>query len=224
MRNKVQIVGTILLTIFFIYLLWRLSASELIGTHTNERISAFTNLLSLAIGAVGALLVYLSLRAQVNANRIQFGAINEQRELDLIYRFYEEVKGDLQRVQIEYGEKYKQPALLDSYMEYIFSDRHKGHPYPEFHQYLFYLINSFKFLGNRIKRKKYISESEVIYIVEKVEFLFELYFGSYTKRLVDEEFESNSSKEVKELFTMIQSELFKLSQFRAQCRTVVIPK
>ncbi len=224
MRNKIQFIGIILFTTFFIYLLWRLSAPEVIGNQANERISAFTNLVSLAIGAAGALLVYLSLRAQVNANRIQFDAINEQRELDLIYRFYEEVKSDLQRIQTEYGEKYKQPAILDSYMEYVFSDRDKSPPYPEFHQYLHYLINSFKFLGNRIKRKKYISDSEVIYIIDKVEFLFELYFRQYKKRLVEEDFQSNSSRDVKQLFTMIQGELAKLTEFRSHCKAKVVPK
>jgi hypothetical protein len=53
---------------------------------------AINGLTAPLIGIVGAILIYVSFREQVRANRIQTRALNEQRELDLFYRFYEELK------------------------------------------------------------------------------------------------------------------------------------
>jgi hypothetical protein len=219
--NGLLVIGAVLVTIFFGYLVWK---SYLLRLSAQEDYKYFLDVTSLLIGFAGAALVYLSLKAQITANQIQFSAINQQRELDLIYRFYEEVKNDLLRMQPEYGKKYGQHSILDSYMEHVFQDQQKDIVYPEFHLYMKYTITSFKFLCNRVKRRRYTSASETIYIIEKVQYLFELYFGRYQNRLFDTSFQSAISIEVVELFTMIRKELSDLETIRVNCKAGVSSK
>jgi hypothetical protein len=149
------------------------------------------------IGLVGGVLVYLSFRTQVRANKIQFDALNEQRDLELLYSFYQELKEDLIRMQTEYGEKYSQPAILDSYMNYVSDDKHKDDPYPEFRLYLRFIFNQFIFISKRIKRNDTLNASEKVYVVDKVRYLFDLYFNQYHVKLTKELYTNDYSKEIK---------------------------
>jgi hypothetical protein len=144
------------------------------------------------IAFLAAFLVYVSFREQVKANQIQSKAINEQRELDLSYRFYEELKVDLQRMQTEYGTKYQQTSMLDSLMNYVKDDRHVP-PYPEFNEYLFYLYRQLIFISKRIARNKVLDDSEIVYLIEKVLYLYKLYFQRHAGEIRHKELTSEFS-------------------------------
>lgn len=125
------------------------------------------------IGFVGALLVYVSFKAQVDANALQHTILNEQRELDLCYKFYEELKADLRQMQAEYGPKYGQSAILDSFMQHVLQDAHSNSPYPEFQAYLYYAFKQFRFIANRAKRSQFLTDSEKAYLIDKLRYLFD---------------------------------------------------
>jgi hypothetical protein len=176
------------------------------------------------IGLVGGVLVYLSFRTQVRANKIQFDTLNEQRDLELLYNFYQELKEDLQRMQSEYGAKYSQPAILDSYMNYISDDKVKDDPYPEFRLYLHYVFNQFKFIGNRIKRNKSLNPSEKVYIIDKVRYLFDLYFKQYHVKLTKELYNNDYSKEIKNGLEQIYVQIMALDKLYEENKKVLLPK
>jgi hypothetical protein len=85
------------------------------------------------IGTLGAILIFISFREQVKANRLQFDALNQQRELDIVYKFYTELKEDLKEIQSLYGERHKQPSILDSFMNEVLKDNLKHSSYNDLH-------------------------------------------------------------------------------------------
>lgn len=174
MRKTTQIIlsilGVIALAIFYALMLKLYS-------DLSESASIIEALLAPIIGVAGIILVYISFREQVRANKIQSQALSEQRELDLFYKFYEELKTDLQRIQSEYGTKYGQPSILDSMMNYILQD--KKPPYDELNEYIVYLFNQFVFITKRTERTKFLNDSEILYFIEKTRHLYNLYFGKY---------------------------------------------
>ncbi|WP_370089430.1 hypothetical protein [Ekhidna sp.] len=51
-----------------------------------------------AIGGLGAYLVFKSFKAQQNANKIQFEALSQQREYDMLFAIYSEFKLDCKKI------------------------------------------------------------------------------------------------------------------------------
>lgn len=166
------------------------------------------------IGLLGAFLVFISFREQVKANKIQFQVLNEQRELDLFYRLYEELKIDLQRIQIEYGPKYNQTSVLDSMMGYL--DQNQKPPYDELNSYVYYIFSQFIFLGKRIGRTKNINDSEVVYLIEKTDRLYELYFAKHYKRLFTKFFDNEYVQYFKRSFDEVGEIMETLDQIRKE--------
>ena len=205
------IVSFFLLLALFVYLFSRpifISLFQLTDKETAANlINGFT---APVIGAVGAILVFISFREQVRANKIHFTALNEQRDLELLYKFYEELKEDLQRMQGEYGARYDQPAILDSLMNYVYDNRHPTCPYPEFQLYLHYIFRQFIFLSNRIKRNKNLSPSEIVYVIDKVRYLYDLYFKMYHTRLTTVLLDKEFGKEIKNALEEVNTEMRKL--------------
>ncbi|MCB0494443.1 MAG: hypothetical protein KDC93_18725 [Cyclobacteriaceae bacterium] len=137
------------------------------------------NLTAPAIGLLGVVLLFISFREQVRANRFQFDALREQRDLQILYSFYEELKNDLLRIQSIYGTKYQQPNILDSLMNYVKDDKAESSPYPELDSFLKFTFNQFIFISKRLKRKSSLSASETVYLIEKLQYLYQLYFERY---------------------------------------------
>src|SRR5688572_22850081 len=88
------------------------------------------------IGIIGAILIYISFKEQVKSNRFQFQSLHEQREWDLLYRLYEELKDDLKNLQPYYGSRYHQNDILDAFMSKVLSDDQEVSPYPDVSKYL----------------------------------------------------------------------------------------
>lgn len=151
-------------------------------TDVSELVSVVNNLTAPVIAIAGAVVVYISFKEQVKANTYQFKALNEQRELDMMYRFYEELRADLARIQTEYGEKHKQTDILDSFMNYVYQDRQNESPYPDLSHFLEFVLKQFTFLAKRIKRT-HLSKSEKVYFIDKLNYLYKLYFEHYQERL-----------------------------------------
>ncbi len=175
---------------------------------------AINGLTTPIIGLLGSILVYLSFREQVKANRIQVQSLNEQRELDLFYKFYEELKSDLQKIQSEYGTRYKQPSVLDSMMNYLLNDGPS--PYDELHEYIQYIFNQFTFLGKRINRAKNLNDSEVVYLIEKTIRLYDLYFKVYYNKFFSRLFESESTQSFKKSFEKIHKLILELEKLHRE--------
>src|SRR5687767_14847982 len=75
-----------------------------IDIHNKAALGDFINgLTAPLIGIIGAILIYISFKEQVKSNRFHFQALHEQREWDLLYRLYEELKVDLKNLQPYYG-------------------------------------------------------------------------------------------------------------------------
>jgi hypothetical protein len=223
-ETLILVIAVILLPSAFVLLLSQDFVAGALDLKDKTEVANLINgLTAPIIGLVGGVLVYLSFRTQVRANKIQFDALNEQRDLELLYRFYQELKEDLQRMQSEYGNKYNQPAILDSYMNYIADDRVEADPYPEFRLYLHYVFNQFKFIGNRIKRNKSLNPSEKVYIIDKVRYLFDLYFKQYHLKLTKELYASDYSKEIKTGLAQVYEHMMELDKVHQENKKVLLP-
>jgi hypothetical protein len=145
------------------------------------------------IGIVGALLIYISLKEQVKSNKFHFQALHEQREWDLLYRLYEELKDDLKNLQAEYGIRHGNADILGTFMSRVAEDAHDTSPYPDVSKYLDYIFKQFSFLSLRISQNSVIGKSEKVHLIEKNRLLFNLYFEPYYSRLMNQDFTSRFS-------------------------------
>jgi hypothetical protein len=211
MQNKKTVllsIGIILITSLLVWTLTRQFIIDYLKLDGTTNLADTVNgLTAPIIGLLGAVLVYISFREQVKANTLQFKTINEQRDLELLYRFYEELKNDLQRIHSEYGQKYSQPSILDSLINYVDSDRQKGSPYPEFSTFLVYIFNQFIFISKRIQRNKSLSDEEIVYLIDKLKYLYDLYFAEHylkiTQKIYDSEFSTGFKKSIGEVHNSI---------------------
>lgn len=215
----IGIVGFALILILFILIFTRQSVvahMQLKGV--NEVGDAINGLTAPIIGIAGAILVFISFREQVKANRIQFQTLNEQRDLELMYRFYEELKDDLRRMQSEYGKKHSQPDILDSLVNYVNGDKVDQSPYPDFSLYIFFIFNQFIFISKRIKRKNSLSNEEIVYLIEKVKYLYDLYFKQYHKTVTSQLHHSEFSKEFKVAIDEVNSYVVQLEKIHLEVK------
>ena len=104
-------------------------------------------------------------------------------------------------------------------MNYIYDNKHLECPYPEFELYLHYIFRQFIFIINRIKRTKHLSPSEVVYLIDKVRYLYDLYFRTYYTRistvLLDKEF----GLRIKSALNNVNAELLKLDDLHSKHKT-----
>lgn len=145
------------------------------------------------IGIVGALLIYISFKEQVKSNRFQFQALHEQREWELLYRLYEELKDDLKNLQLHYGSRYNQSDILNAFMNSVLNDDQQVSPYPDVSQYLDYIFKQFSFLSLRISQNDILGKSEKVHLIEKTRQIFNLYFEAYYSKIVNHEWTSRFS-------------------------------
>jgi hypothetical protein len=213
-------VSFFLICLVLLYLFSQPYLLSLLGlTDNTQAANLFSGVTAPLIGLLGAFLVYISFREQVKANVMQFNTLNEQRELELLYRFYEELKQDLQRMQAEYGSRYKQPAILDSLMNYVYDNKHPESPYPEFELYLHYIFRQFIFIINRIKRTKHLSPSEIVYLIDKVRYLYDLYFQTYYTRISTVLLDKQFGLKIKRALDNVNTELRKLDDLHSKHKT-----
>ena len=211
----IGIIGIILFFVSLIYLLTRPFILAIADFENSIPIAEVLNgITAPIIGVIGALLVYYSFLEQVKANRELLRSIKEERELSLLYKFYEELKEDLIRIQSIYAVKYGEKNVLDSLMNYVIDDKSAGSPYPELEHYLKYIFNQFIFMSKRLKRSNSLSVSESVYLMDKVIYLFQLYFEEYHRKITSKLFENNWIVEFKKSFEELHFELSQLSHRR----------
>lgn len=145
------------------------------------------------IGILGAILIYISFREQVKSNRFQFQALHEQREWELLYRLYEELKDDLKNLQLHYGGRHAQNDILDVFMNAVITDDLEASPYPDVSKYLDYIFKQFAFLSLRISQNDILGKSEKVHLIEKTRQIFNLYFEIYYPRIVNHTWNSRFS-------------------------------
>src|SRR5688572_3691073 len=103
-KTVLLVIGVVLMSSLVIWTITRQFIIDYLKLDGTTNLADTVNgLTAPLIGLLGAVLVYISFREQVKANTLQFKTINEQRDLELLYRFYEELKTDLLRIQSEYG-------------------------------------------------------------------------------------------------------------------------
>jgi hypothetical protein len=154
---------------------------------------AINGLTAPLIGIIGAILIYISFKEQVKSNRFHFQSLQEQREWDLLYRLYEELKGDLKELQIHYGTRYNQHDILEAFMNKVKADDLSESAYPDVSKYLDYIFRQFSFLSFRIAQNNILQESEKVHLIEKTRQIFNLYFESYYSTIVNTEWNSRFS-------------------------------
>lgn len=159
---------------------------------------AINGLTAPVIGIIGAVLIYISFKEQVKTNKFQFQTLHEQRELDLLYRLYEELKDDLKTLQPYYGARYNQNDMLHAFMNSVTEDKHGVSPYPDVSKFLDYIFKQFSFISLRVCKNEILSNSEKVHLIEKVRQLFNLYFEAYYSKIVESEWTSKFSSSFKE--------------------------
>lgn len=187
----VFIAGIIFEIYLFVNPIWNLNDRAALG-------DAINGLTAPAIGIAGAILIYISFKEQVKANKFQFQTLHEQRELDLLYRFYAELKDDLKTLQPYYGDRHNQGDILDVFMQEVLDDKHATSPYPDVSKFLDYIFKQFSFISMRICKNEILTNNEKVHLVEKVRQLFNLYFEIYYARIVEREWTSRFSSSFKE--------------------------
>lgn len=188
-------IGSLFLTVFLFSLpakwpIWDIQSKG----GTGDAINGMT---APIIGTVGAILVFISFREQVKANKIQFNALNQQRELDIVYKFYSELKEDLKEIQDTYGSRHQQPAILDSFMNQIMNDQSQHSTYNDLHVFIKYLNDQFMFLASRLLVNDILGNEESMSLIEKLRRLYGLYFGAYYHNIIQSPFQSQLSNEFK---------------------------
>lgn len=218
----IGIVGFALILILFVLIFTRQSVvAQMQLKGANEVGDAINGLTAPIIGIAGAILVFISFREQVKANRIQFQTLNEQRDLELMYRFYEELKEDLRRMQSEYGKKHSQPDILDSLVNYVNGDKVNQSPYPDFSLYIYFVFNQFIFISKRIRRKNSLSNEEIVYLIEKVKYLYDLYFKQYHKTVTSQLHHSEFSKEFKVAISEVHFSILELKNLHDERKNIL---
>jgi len=210
--NKWFILGTLLLIcglIFEVYLLtdpWQdMSTKAALGDAINGMTAPF-------IGIVGSVLIYISFVEQVKANKFQFQTLHEQRELDLLFRLYMELKDDLSALQEYYGTRHKQNDILNSFMNHVLEDNLSVSPYADLTKYLDYLFKQFSFISLRICKNEVLSDTEKIHLIEKIRQLFNLYFESHYTKIVETNWTSKFSLSFKESLAWAGQSIINLNQ------------
>lgn len=170
------VIGVFLSVLLFsqpaILKVWDLSEKGPVG-------DALNGMTAPVIGTVGAILIFVSFNEQVKANKLQFTALRHQRELDITFKFYMELKEDLKEIQERFGPLYHQPAMLDAFMQEIFNGKSQKSSYPELYNFIRYLNDQFMFLSLRLLKKPDLSNDDSMAIIEKLKRLYGLYFASY---------------------------------------------
>jgi hypothetical protein len=165
------------------------------------------------IGSLGVILIYISFREQVKANQLQFEALNKQRELDIVYKFYTELKEDLEEIQDLYGQRHKQPNVLDSFMNEIMNDKSKHSTYNDLHTFIKFLNDQFSFVASRLMVNQTLGEGENMSLIVKLNRLYGLYFGAYYLNIASAEFQSPLSKEFKADIKLVSSSMHNLGKY-----------
>jgi hypothetical protein len=145
------------------------------------------------IGIIGAILIYISFKEQVKSNRFQFQALHEQREWELLYRLYEELKDDLRNLQLYYGPRHTQNDILQELINAALRDDQTVSPYPDVSKYLDYIFKQFSFLSLRISQNDVLGNSEKVHLIEKTRQLFNLYFEAHYSGIVNHDWTSRFS-------------------------------
>jgi hypothetical protein len=100
-------------------------------------------------------------------------------------------------------------------MNYILNERPS--PYGELNSYIKYIFSQFIFIGKRISRSKSLSDAEVVYLIEKIRHLYDLYFFQYYNALFSQLFDNEEITNFKKAFAEVDSvmkELDKLHGFK----------
>lgn len=168
--------------------MWDLSSRGTIG-------DAINGMTAPIIGSVGALLIFISFREQVRANKLQFEGLNRQRELDLVYKFYAELKEDLKEIQSLYGTKYDRNEMLDSFIREVKVDQYESSTFSDLRIFIKYLNDQFIFLGERLIEDGPLGRTEKLALIDKVKHLYSLYFETHYSSIYSETFKSPFSRE-----------------------------
>lgn len=194
------------LAVYFIsrpafWTIWDLSNTGSIGDALNGITAPF-------IGTLGAVLVYMSFRQQLRANEIQFKALRDQRNMDLIFKSYDELKGDLEKIQPIYGARYSQPSMLDAFMQQIYLDQDNASAYPDFYEYLRYLNQQFFYLGVKLigSNHKFGTEDSQMLLL-KARHLYNLFFENYYDRIIGADWKSALAKNFKNDITLVHRQM-----------------
>jgi hypothetical protein len=175
-------IGSLFLSVYIfsqpaIWNYWDLSEKGSVGDALNGITAPF-------IGTVGAILIFISFNEQVKANKLQFTALRQQRELDITFKFYMELKDDLTDIQARFGPLYHQPSMLDAFMQEIYHERSRQSSYPELYKFIQYLNDQFMFLSHRLISNPDLSDDDSMAIIEKVKRLYGFYFANYYDTIV----------------------------------------
>lgn len=165
------------------------------------------------IAIVGAILVYISFQEQVKANKLQFNAINQQAEIEIVYKLYSELKEDFKEIQDVYGNRHQQPAILDSFMQQVIADASQHSFYNDLHVFIKYLNDQFVFLASRLMVNSILSNDEKMTLIEKLQRLYGLYFRGYYLNIKQSIYQSQLSREFKSDIELVTSSLNNLDQY-----------
>lgn len=185
--GTVILIGGLILEIFLLVYPW----SDL--TYKASLGEAINGMTAPLIGIVGAVLIYISFIEQVKTNKFQFQSLHEQRELELLYRLYEELKYDLNALQPYYGGRYGQTDILTDFFNKVLDDSHASSPYPDLTKYLDYIFKQFSFISMRVCTNQVLSNTEKVYLIEKIRQMFNLYFEAHYSKIVEGEWKSRFS-------------------------------
>lgn len=204
-------VGSLFLAIYLFSLpakwsIWDLHEKGAIG-------DAINGMTAPIIGTVGAILIFISFQEQVKANRLQFDALRTQRELDIVYRLYTELKEDLKGIQDEYGTRHKQPAILDAFMQQVMADGSQHSNYNDLHLFIKYLNDQFMFLANRLLANHDLGTEESMTLAEKLKRLYGLHFGRYYLIIIQSPYQSPLSIEFKGDIQMVVGAMNNLDNY-----------
>ncbi len=187
--NKVKwlLITGLILVMVMPFLLTRTVIFDWLNFSTTGQIGdTIGGITSPIIGLLGAWFVYLSFRAQTKANEIQFNALRDQidnnqseKDLHLIFKFYDELKLDIRKAKLEImgREKNYYDVLVDKFKKgTIFS--FSGEPK------LFEVFNALNFVNQqfdhliKILYKAQVSDFDKDILGKKIIRLYHHNFGN----------------------------------------------
>jgi len=192
LRDFFFLAGVVLLIIAFVVVITTPAIFSVFDLSKKAALGdALNGLTAPVVGLVGAFLVYLSFREQQEANRIQAQALQVQRRLDFIFRSYEELRADLEKIQTVYGTKYAQPSMLDAFMQQIFRDVDEKTQYPDLLEFIQYVnLQLFHLGGMLIGSHHTLGTDDSHLLLSKLRYLYQLYFKKYYDQIMSREWKS----------------------------------
>jgi len=159
------------------------------------------------IGIIGAILVYLSFRSQVIANKL----LSNQNDFRLLIDLINELKKDV--LFLYDRNQWNKHALVSPFLAYIKNGNIKDVP-AIFKRKLLYVFNDYIFLSKRLHTSKHLIDRDITTLTNSLENLFDCYLDNYCIAYDELNLEKKPSAKLSKKLQELADEIIQINKDR----------